>query len=524
VYGKQYFSNDYKRYDPAFHSVSAKKALRIYHSFSLVPSAILRLGGSNLYSIAMLFTLPCRKPEGISMIVSILKNETGFLSIAMPYNILLLNAIRKIPDSRWDSEHKVWVLSDTQSNVNRLLKILFCTGLFSALKIDHNGLIGPESLFVDSTAKSSSSSPKAEPPAKLRVESSVKNKAVDGTKPNAETSLKPKTEFLEPYREAKPDSRIPLNKAYRAALTARHYSDRTKESYEHWLGLFLEANHGRSPKTLGSFEVNAFLSHLAVDENVSASTQNQALAALLFLFRNVFGIPLGDIGEVIRAKKPKRLPVVMSRQEVRAVLSELNSDKWLAASLMYGTGLRLMECLELRVQDIDFSRNEILVRNGKGAKDRVTMLPETLKEPLQAHLKLVKEIHNRDLAEGWGRVPIPGALEKKYPNASSDWSWQWVFPQERRWTNTDSATQGRYHMDPSILQNAVHEAITKAGIAKHASCHTFRHSFATHLLESGYDIRTVQELLGHSDVKTTMIYTHVLNRGPSGVRSPADGL
>jgi len=442
----------------------------------------------------------------------------------MPYDFLLLDAVKQIPNRRWDSEHKVWLLPDTQSNVNQLLKVLYFTGLFSILKIDHEGLISPESLFIDSTSKPSSSSTKAEPTVKLRVETSGKPQISDGTKPNAETCLKPKTEFLEPYREAKPDSRILLKKSFRAALSARHYSDRTKESYEHWLGLFLNANQSRSPKTLGSIEVNAFLSHLAVDENVSASTQNQALAALLFLFRNVLAIPLGDIGEVIRAKKPKRLPVVMSRQEVRAVLSELTGDKLLAVSLMYGTGLRIMECLELRVQDIDFSRNEILVRNGKGAKDRVTMLPETLKEPLQAHLKIVKEIHDRDLAEGWGRVPIPGALEKKYPNASSDWTWQWIFPQERRWTNTDSATQGRYHMDPSILQNAVHEAITKAGIAKHASCHTFRHSFATHLLESGYDIRTVQELLGHSDVKTTMIYTHVLNRGPSGVRSPADGL
>ena len=271
-------------------------------------------------------------------------------------------------------------------------------------------------------------------------------------------------------------------------------------------------------------EINAFLSRLAVDGKVSSSTQNQALAALLFLYRQVLGVPVGELGQVIRAKKPIRLPVVMSRDEVRAVLAKLESDKYLAAKLMYGTGLRLMECLMLRVQDIDFERSEILVRNGKGAKDRVTMLPETLKEPLKEQLARVKGIHEKDLAEGWGAVPMPDALDRKYPNGATEWPWQYVFPQERRWTNAQTGRQGRHHMDESLMQRAVHTAVLRAGITKRASCHTFRHSFATHLIESGYDIRTVQELLGHSDVKTTMIYTHVLNRGPSGVRSPVDGL
>lgn len=439
------------------------------------------------------------------MIVSILETENGALSVTMPDNFGLIGAIRSVPGSRWDGEHRIWLLPNTSFHAGRFLRILYETGLFTfqTPRIEASAKIGPESLFIDSKPESA---PECE------------------TVPKTEQTAGQKPGYIEPYRKSSLDPNASILQRYCEALSARHYSERTRESYLHWLRLFLGSNPRRSPQTMGGAEVNAFLSHLAVDENVSASTQNQALAALLFLFRNVFSIPLGDIGEVIRAKKPKRLPVVMSRTEVRAVLAELRGDKWLAAALMYGTGLRLMECLELRVQDIDFSRNEILVRNGKGAKDRVTMLPETLKEPLREHLDRVKTIHDRDLADGWGRVPMPIALEKKYPHASAEWPWQWTFPQERRWTNKESGMQGRYHMDASILQCAVHEAVIKAGIAKRASCHTFRHSFATHLLESGYDIRTVQELLGHGDVKTTQIYTHVLNRGPCGVRSPADGL
>jgi site-specific recombinase XerD len=238
-------------------------------------------------------------------------------------------------------------------------------------------------------------------------------------------------------------------------------------------------------------EVNAFLTSLAVKAKVSASTQNQALSAILFLYRHVLGREVGDLSEVIRARKPTRLPVVLTRDEVKAVLANLSGNKWLMASLMYGAGLRLMECLRLRVQDIDFSSNEILVRDGN---------------------------------DGWGRVPMPDALDRKYPNAPKEWRWQWVFPQENRWRNAKTGEEGRHHVDESLVQKAVRTAVARAGPMKRASCHTFRHSFATHLLEGGYDIRTVQELLGHKDVKTTMIYTHVLNRGPSGVRSPVDGL
>jgi integron integrase len=287
---------------------------------------------------------------------------------------------------------------------------------------------------------------------------------------------------------------------------------------------FIFFHHVRHPKEMGEPEINAFLTHLAVKAKVSASTQTQALCALLFLYRHVIGREVGDLGEVIRARKPARLPVVMTREEVKSVLANLTGDKWLMASLMYGAGLRLMECLRLRVQDIDFARHEILVRDGKGAKDRITMLPVSLTAPLQDHLQKVKAIHGKDLADGWGRVQLPDAVERKYPNARKDWRWQWVFPQENRWVNPHTKAQGRHHMDESLVQKAVRDAVVQAGLTKRATCHTFRHSFATHLLEAGYDIRTVQELLGHSDVKTTMIYTHVLNRGPAGVRSPVDGL
>lgn len=310
----------------------------------------------------------------------------------------------------------------------------------------------------------------------------------------------------------------------REALRSRHYSRRTEQTYCHWVKRYVHFHNVRHPAEMAEPEINAFLTHLAVKGKVAASTQNQALSALLFLYRHVLGREVGDLGEVIRARKPKRLPVVMTREEVKAVLANLSGDKWLMASVMYGAGLRLMECLRLRVQDIDFSRNEILVRDGKGAKDRITMLPESLKAPLQEHLKTVKAIHERDLADGWGRVLLPDALDRKYPNAPKEWRWQWVFPQENRWKNTKTGEEGRHHVHETILQRAVKEAVRKAGIVKHAGCHTFRHSFATHLLESGYDIRTIQELLGHKDVSTTMIYTHVLNKGGHGVRSPMDGL
>jgi len=327
-----------------------------------------------------------------------------------------------------------------------------------------------------------------------------------------------------PSDKSETDRKPKLMDRLHEALRSRHYSRRTEQTYCHWVKRFIFFHKVRHPAEMAEPEINAFLIHLAVKEKVSASTQNQALSALLFLYRHVIGREVGDLGKVIRARKPKRLPVVMTRDEVKDVLSNLTDDKWLMSSLMYGAGLRLMECLRLRVQDIDFSRNEILVRDGKGAKDRITMLPESLKAPILEHLKKVKAIHEKDLSEGWGRVQMPDALDRKYPNAPKEWRWQWVFPQENRWSNPKTKEQGRHHIDESLVQKAVRDAVVTAGLTKHATCHTFRHSFATHLLEGGYDIRTVQELLGHSDVKTTMIYTHVLNRGPSGVHSPLDRL
>ena len=273
---------------------------------------------------------------------------------------------------------------------------------------------------------------------------------------------------------------------------------------------------------MSAAEVTAFLTDLAVRRNVAASTQNQALHAILFLYRNVLKIKLPWLDEVQRAKRPQHLPVVFTREEVRALLAQLQGTLWLMATLTYGSGLRLLECLRLRVKDVDFQYRQILVRDAKGQKDRVTMLPGTLIEPFRTHLARVRSLHENDLRDGFGRVYLPHALASKYPNADREWGWQFVFPSSRRSIDPRSGIERRHHAPEDALQRAVKQALRKAGIVKPGSVHTLRHSFATHLLESGYDIRTVQELLGHADVKTTMIYTHVLNRGGRGVVSPAD--
>ncbi|MFM9102433.1 MAG: integron integrase [Cyanobium sp.] len=312
-----------------------------------------------------------------------------------------------------------------------------------------------------------------------------------------------------------------LIQRYRELLQTRHYARRTVKTYEQWLRRFLRFHRMRHPQDMGSAEVNAYLTHLAVQEQVSASTQNQALAALLFLYRDLLEQEL-EIEGVVRARTSQRVPVVLSEAEVRAVRERLDGEAALVVGLLYGSGLRLMEALRLRVKDLDLQRMAITVRDGKGGKDRLTVLPQSLVLPLQGHLLRVRSLHQSDLAAGWGQVLMPYALARKYPNANREWAWQWVFPQQNRWRNKESGAQGRHHLDPSLIQKAVKRAVTEAGVTKQASCHTFRHSFATHLLERGQDIRTIQELLGHKDVSTTMIYTHVLNRGPLGVRSPAD--
>jgi integron integrase len=308
----------------------------------------------------------------------------------------------------------------------------------------------------------------------------------------------------------------------RQKIRLKHYSIRTEQAYADWIRRFILFHNKRHPASMGVPEIRAFLSHLAVERKVAASTQRQALNAIVFLYREILDQEVGWLGEIEQAKRPERLPVVFSRAEVRALLAHLDGQHWLMASLLYGAGIRLMECVRLRVKDVDFTYRQILVRDGKGQKDRVTTLPQTLLEPLKQHLEKVKDLHDQDLAEGFGDVYLPFALARKYTSASHEWAWQYVFPARKRSTDPRTGKERRHHLGEKTLQGAVKRALRAAKIAKTGSCHTLRHSFATHLLEAGYDIRTVQELLGHKDVRTTMIYTHVLNQGGKGVRSPLD--
>ena len=310
----------------------------------------------------------------------------------------------------------------------------------------------------------------------------------------------------------------------RARLRVRHYSLRTEQVYIGWVLRFIRFHGRRHPREMGAPEVEAFLSALAVEGRVAASTQNQALSALLFLYREVLDIELPWMADVVRAKRPRRLPTVLSEHEVARLLAQMDGRAWLVASLLYGTGMRMLEGLRLRVQDLDLVRREILVRDGKGGRDRRTMLPTSLVEPLQRELLRTRMLHEADLAAGFGRVWLPYALERKLPNAAGAWGWQYVFPAPRRSTDPRDGAERRHHLDDGMLSRALKAACTRAGLAKRVSAHTLRHSFATHLIERGQDIRTVQELLGHKDIATTQIYVHVLGRGANAVASPLDRL
>lgn len=309
-----------------------------------------------------------------------------------------------------------------------------------------------------------------------------------------------------------------------AVIRQRNYSIRTEQAYRAWVERFLRFSRGVDPRSVGAQEVRAFLQSLAVEGRVSASTQNQALNALVFFYERVLRQPLGDLGGFARAKRPRRLPLVLSRGEVARLIEKLEGVHGLMGALLYGTGMRLMECVRLRVKDVDFDYRQIVVRDGKGQKDRVVPLPQKLVDPLHQHLDKVRALHEDDLAQGAGAVFLPDALERKYPGAARQWGWQYVFPSGRLSVDPRSGAARRHHLHENGLQKAMHRAARAAGFAKPVNCHALRHSFATHVLESGYDIRTVQELLGHADVGTTMIYTHVLNRGGQGVRSPLDSL
>ncbi|NNG01371.1 MAG: integron integrase [Desulfobacteraceae bacterium] len=324
--------------------------------------------------------------------------------------------------------------------------------------------------------------------------------------------------------ERNPREKPRLLDQVRHLIRAKHYSIRTEQTYVDWIRRYILFHRKQHPDQLGEQDISRFLTHLAVDRKVAASTQNQALCALVFLYREVLDKDLGDFENVVRAKRPAKLPVVFTPDEVKKILIQLEGTNWLMGQILYGAGLRVMECVRLRVKDIDFGYGQLVVRNGKGNKDRVTMLPKIIVDDLKRHLVKVKSIYDRDLKAGFGAVYLPYALERKYKNANRSWAWQYVFPSTRRSMDPRSGVERRHHISETVPQRAIKKAIRNCGITKAGSCHSLRHSFATHLLEAGYDIRTVQDLLGHKDVTTTMIYTHVLNSGGKGVKSPTDML
>lgn len=332
------------------------------------------------------------------------------------------------------------------------------------------------------------------------------------------------THLEESFEDISSDDQKPkLLEQVRHRIRAKHYSIRTEEAYVQWIKRFVLHHGKRHPSEMAEKEINEFLTYLAVEGRVAASTQNQALCAILFLYRHVLDRKIGEL-DLVWAKKPKKLPVVFTRDEVKKLFSLMSGVHRMMVKLLYGTGMRHFELLRLRVKDVDFGYEQITIRDGKGAKDRMTMLPESLKAELEKHVEKVKKLHEADLSEGYGTVYLPNALERKYPNAMREWAWQYVFPARDHSIDPRSGRKQRHHLGDDVLSRALKKAMRAGKIAKHANCHTFRHSFATNLLESGYDIRTVQDLLGHSDVRTTMVYLHVMNKGGGGVRSPADTL
>lgn len=486
------------------------------------------------------------------MAITLIIQETSDarFSVRFPYDPLLCHVVAALPGSQHDGLTNLLTIPRNKRTIDTLLEELLKTGRFNQPGQEPNqdftlasrSAVSPRPLqtgslppgpdrhpgpAVSQPLHRNPSKPPDRSPARPSDRSPTPEAPVDTLEdlftpdpPIRSTVLQPRGTHVKELQTKDPQ----LVTACRDALRTLHYSPRTEESYLHWIRLYLARSGNHQSGQPVEPKINTFLTKLALKENISSSTQNQALAALLFMYRRVLGLDPGQLGEVVRAKKPIHLPVVMTRAEVKTVLSLMTGDTKLMAAIMYGGGLRLNECVTMRVQDLDFETRSISVKCGKGAKDRVTMLPGTLVAPLQEHLALVKALHEKDLAEGWGKVLLPNSIAKKYTNAATDWRWQWLFPQRRRWRNSTTGQEGRHHVDETIAQRAVKDAVMLAGITKRASCHTFRHSFATHLLEGGYDIRTVQELLGHSDVRTTQIYTHVLNKGPGGVRSPFDVL
>jgi len=405
----------------------------------------------------------------MTALVKVRPGATGRLIVEFPYSPEGVEKIRSVPGRRWHAEEKHWTVPLAEGMAERI------AALFEGAPVE----TGP--------------APTAGPP------------------------IPPV-----PPTEAQGSSAPILLDRVRRAVRVRNYSPRTAEAYGAWISRFLDRHRGARVEDLGEAEITEFLSSLANVSGVSASTQNQAMHALLFLYRDVLGKDIAQLEGVIRVKRPVRLPVVLSREEVRAVINRMDGTPRLMAMLLYGSGLRVLECCRLRVKDIDFHQNQIVVRAGKGDKDRYTTLPTGLRGPLERHLAEVRKQHEEDLRQGLGRAPLPNALERKYPNAPKEWCWQWAYPATSHYTDAETGKQHRHHLHESVLQKAFRAACLRARISKPASCHTLRHSFATHLLEDGYDIRTIQELLGHSDVSTTMIYTHVLNRGGRGIQSPSD--